>query len=88
MKAFVTDPKFVAALTRFAKYIVFTGVFTAAGAVVLVLNQNPGATSSFIADAAVTGFATGVIAACEKYLTWFEDPTTPDPSTPPTTPTK
>lgn len=86
MKAFFTNPKFVAALSRFAKFIAFTGVFAASGAVVLALKQDPTPTSTFLADAAVTGFATGVIAACEKYLTWFEDPTLPDPTATPPAP--
>lgn len=89
MKAFFTDPAFIAAVKRFGKVVVATGITAAAGAVLLALKADPNASASFVADAATTGFITGVILACEKFLN-FEPATTDAPTAPtaPTTPTK
>ena len=73
----LNDPQLHATLLRFAKTIVAAGIAGAAGAVVLALQNNSGATAQFIAAAAATGFITGVLLAAEKYLTWTEVPPAP-----------
>lgn len=93
MFQFSFDPRLKAALLRFAKSLVATGITTAVGFVILAV-KDPNATATFVADAAASGFVFGVILACEKWLTWFEDPTQPAPDataptvTVPTAPTK